>query len=357
MALVHSRHAIHIIGAVTALALGCAPLAARADSTGVATGIIAVRNAPVSIQACAAGWTDLGYSMLSVGESVSFVNRALEPVVAVRFRFELRTTFGEELDTHYGTSEGLYSTNVLIESTRHGDKRFYPAPHSILCSVDTVKFRSGRMWQVGDPPVPLVTSSTSESATTSSGKADHPATCKVTLADKSQIDIPWENAGCAAARRAFVARAHPATCKVTLADKSEIEIPWDNPGCAAARKARDATSTTPLVSYDYDGQKQSGHPVSCSIVTGDAQKTVAWASDECAPARAQWAAEPDWMHAHLWDDHDSAPENLVDGHPKYCDPFTSGLLKGIHYVWSMPICKNARTKWDVIHGNAPPPTR
>ncbi|HEY0393942.1 MAG TPA: hypothetical protein VGD01_05560 [Candidatus Elarobacter sp.] len=373
--------------AAAAATIACLVLAAPTASASLTlnTSTVNFNDAPLTIVNCAATLADTEFGNVNYyfRPHAGYVNASSKMIVAVKVVFVVRDAFDEKLDEYVGQDD------AIIGAGNHGNASWewlnlHDTARNVTCMPYMARFSDGTTWtndfkqhapRNPEPAAPPAAPKPERPPAHTTAAPDHPATCRVTLADKSQIEIPWANAGCANARRAFAARAHPSSCSVRLADGRTIEIPWENAGCADARRAwlnggsaaaaagggknappvpaTAAPAPTPaaIVEVDYDAQNVDGHPVTCVVREGDRIRKPLWQTESCEKARAEWALQPAYMRALLWDSHDAAPENLDNGHPKYCTPTAN---KSLHSTWSSSICTDARLKWGTIHATPPP---
>jgi hypothetical protein len=172
---------------------------ASAADTDLTTQIVTQSAAPVSIDKCQ-GYLhqDGGF----VDEDADFTVRSAQAVTAVRLLFDYYSPFGNHLGSQYGTITGSWKQGASVKGNGWQSANTWAAVYTVHCSVDAVKFEDGSTW----PPDAGASSAATGSSDTSGGR---PTTCNVELIDKTRIDIPWENAGCAKARAAWT-KSHPA---------------------------------------------------------------------------------------------------------------------------------------------------
>ena len=368
---------------MTACAVLTAPPASATQTLSASTTNYA--GAPFTLDACSATLadTDFGNVDYYFRPDAAFTNRSARTIVALKILFVVRDGFDDELERYIGLDDTRMPRGTQIEGSWEWIN-IHSTARTVTCMPYAARFSDGTTWtndfrhavtrRAPKPrrtaaPHPATPGPSAHRQPANGPPGEHPATCRVTLADKSQIEIPWNNPGCASARKSFAARTHPRTCTVLLADGRPIEIPWDNAGCADVRRAWINGGTPPpanaspaaapasrapaTVMVDYNDPLADGHPVTCVLRTGDTEEWPRWETDVCAPARAEWAAQPQYMRETLWDEHDGAPANLENGHPKFCTP---SAYKGVHEPWSAAACQNARLKWEKIQ-SAPHPRR
>ena len=189
--------------AAAALLLPAVPSRAPAADTNLTTQILPQTAAPISIDMCQ-GYLhqDGGF----VDEDADFTNHSPQAVTAVRLLFEYYSPFGNRLGSQYGTITGSWKPNASVKGNGWQSANQWASVYAVRCSIDAIKFQDGTTW-IAQQPAPAASSSAASAA---SGSAPaHPATCNVELIDKTRIDIPWGNAGCAKARAAW-SKAHPA---------------------------------------------------------------------------------------------------------------------------------------------------
>ena len=168
--------------------------------------ILAQADSPVFITLCRAWISDTTYGNINyyINAAMSFRNQFLDNIVAIRFRYDLYSTFDEHLGSLYGSKEGTYSPRALIEP--RGNIMGLTLPDfswinihdnatQIQCSVATVKFANGLVWQASkvnganasglnsggsttETSVAIKKDSTSSAVAVFQG---HPISCKVSL--------------------------------------------------------------------------------------------------------------------------------------------------------------------------------
>jgi hypothetical protein len=309
-----------------ALLLGATLLLPTPASAGkyVDTRVSIQPNAPIEIVGCGAYWETTEVSFLyKMVIYYDFVARVAQGVSAVRMHFSYFSPFGESAGGDYATTEGTFSNGVRIAKA-DTETSEYPVPSRVVCTIDTVKLRDGTVLSGDDlsqpTPEPVQTRRAQpqpaptprpQPAPTVVESSWQPATCSVRLASGKTIEIPWENEGCASARKAFAARSHPKTCRAKLADGTEIDIPWNPERCAASQRAgspkpagtpaglpspRPTPSPgaiptfPPGVIYQRSAEMVDGHPRECVILEGANRTRAPWASDICAGTRTIWDA-------------------------------------------------------------------
>ena len=182
-------------------------------------------EAPIQITYCQA-WitdTDVGNVDYYINSAMTFRDQGDKTATAVRFRLDLYNSFNEHLTSLYGTKEGTFSPDVLIQP-RSGIIGTAPdfswiniwdSSTQVLCSVDTVAFSDGTVWRADfnadvnhflhpatptPMPVDPLPAPSLEPPSLVPTKPIHPSTCRVKLSSGQLIDIPWKNTGCASAR-------------------------------------------------------------------------------------------------------------------------------------------------------------
>ena len=170
---------------------------ASAQDKDLASTIVPQADAPIGVDSCHAYLRD---GDTSINEDVNFTNHASKAVTAIRFLFRYFDPFGRDVGAQYGTITGNFKSGTAVKGSGWQSANTWPAISAVRCSVDDVKFEDAATWQAAaqtaaKPPAPA---------------NDHPASCTVTLIDKTKIDIPWDNPGCGKARASW-AKTHPAT--------------------------------------------------------------------------------------------------------------------------------------------------
>lgn len=308
-------------------------------------------DAPFNLIGCGGALvdTEVGNVDYYIKPNARYSNNGTKHIVALEVQFTLLNSFDEVLGHLVGVDDKGLGPGLNSEATWSW-LNLYPTVRKIECAPYRARFSDATTW-TNDFKVHARPADASAPPT----NLEHPATCKVTLADKSRIDIPWDNPGCAAERKAFAAKAHPATCSVKLADGRTIDIPWNNPGCTDVRKtwasgkesAGTVTAPPAVASIDFTLPLVDGHPEMCVVRDGvNAPRYPQWTSDSCEEARVKWSLLPSYMREELWDSHDGAPENLDRGHPAHCTPWRD---KTVHWLWSSGQCNDARLKWEALH--------
>lgn len=146
-------------------------LVAPANAEGILpVGILAQTHSPVLIRQCISGITEseAGNSNYYIDFAGVFANRTGKDIKAFRLRFDVFGTFNEHLETLYGTEQDgvlAYDTDNALKSTGPTDiggqivgsaDEYIPTwqfinTHDtaayIVCSVDTVRFHDGHMWE------------------------------------------------------------------------------------------------------------------------------------------------------------------------------------------------------------------
>ncbi|MGP6188477.1 MAG: hypothetical protein ACLPSH_00015 [Vulcanimicrobiaceae bacterium] len=189
------------LAAVLFAGLGVAP-AAAADQD-VTTQTLTQTDAPISIDKCQ------GYLHQNgdfVDEDADFTIKGDQGVTAVRLLFDYYSPFGNHLGSQFGTITGTWKAGTSVKGNGWQSANQWAVVYAVRCSVDAVKFADGSSWS--SPGSVAGTSSASTGSTGSGalngGASGHPATCNVELIDRSRIDIPWDNPGCAKARAAWL---------------------------------------------------------------------------------------------------------------------------------------------------------
>jgi hypothetical protein len=203
-----------VAGVAAILFAGAAP-AAAADQD-ITTQILTQTDAPVSIDKCS------GYLHQNgdfVDEDADFTVRATQGVTAVRLLFDYYSPFGNHLGSQYGTITGTWKPGAVVKGNGWQSANQWAVVYAVRCSVDAAKFADGTTWVAQGSAAGAAASSGSSAssggspaAASGAGSSAHPGTCNVELIDKTRIDIPWENPGCAKARAAWI-KAHPAASK------------------------------------------------------------------------------------------------------------------------------------------------
>ncbi|MFY9780626.1 MAG: hypothetical protein WAJ85_08960 [Candidatus Baltobacteraceae bacterium] len=194
-----------LAAAAAALLFANATLApASAADTQLSTQIIPQSDAPIAIDRCQAYLHNDGNF---VDEDADFTVHATQAVTAVRLLFDYFSPFGNHLGAQYGTITGSWKPGASVKGNGWQSANQWAAVYAVRCSVDAIKYEDGSTW-MAQPG-----GSASSASSGGSSDASHPATCNVTLIDNTQIDIPWDNAGCAKARAAWAKTHSPAASK------------------------------------------------------------------------------------------------------------------------------------------------
>jgi len=134
------------------------PAVTGQTNTALQVSIAIQPTSPIGITNCFAGLADTSVGNVDyyVWESVQFVNVADATVTAIRFRFDLSTSFDEPLTSLFGTMDGEFSHGVNIDKAHApigtitadwSNINIWPGAHQIVCSVDTVRFANGQIWK------------------------------------------------------------------------------------------------------------------------------------------------------------------------------------------------------------------
>ena len=119
-------------------------------------------NGPVQIETCKAWLSDtsVGNRNYYISQAVSFENGASQPIVAVRFAFQVLDPFGQPVRTMTGDATGTFAPQVLIQpGFRQGGAvgnswtaiNISPSIDSVVCDVQLVRFADGTLWHQGTP--------------------------------------------------------------------------------------------------------------------------------------------------------------------------------------------------------------
>lgn len=147
----YARTLLLIVGA----AICCGRPAHSAQA--LAVSVMPQNNSPIQISECFGGLTDTDVGNINyyVEQSVIFMNTSNRPVVAVRFKFDFYDAFSEHLGERYGTDTGTFSPGALIDHAHNhiggvmgywSSINIWPSITAIRCSVDTVRFDDGSIW-------------------------------------------------------------------------------------------------------------------------------------------------------------------------------------------------------------------
>jgi hypothetical protein len=156
------------LGAASARALATMPTAALSQP-----------KSPVRVDECLAGMRSSGSGDYRIPNyyvdfAANFTNRSSRDISAVRLRFDIFNSFGEQLQTKYGTDDGQViaagqqQTDIQHDTknesilAKYGNLQTLYVPtwefintadtaHSVVCSVDTVMFADGSKWQAPSP--------------------------------------------------------------------------------------------------------------------------------------------------------------------------------------------------------------
>lgn len=171
--------------ATAALALAVFPVGSRAATT--PTAILSQPASPLRIDDCIAGTRPTGRGDYTIQNyyldfAAVFTNRSSNDVSAVRLRFDLFNTFGEHLETKYGTDDAqtisagaqqvdlrrdTQSEEIIARQSGTAPQLYLPTwewintadtLHSTVCSVDTVMFANGLKWQAPPPTASALSS-------------------------------------------------------------------------------------------------------------------------------------------------------------------------------------------------------
>jgi hypothetical protein len=161
------------------------PTAGRAAQA-LSVEIVSSGGTPVQIDNCRAAFIDkpgpggLVPSILLtkhdfyIAAAVDFTNIAPQPLVAVRFTFDLEDTFNQTVQSLGLDWFGTFSPNVQINARRNlagtvgavGGENASQGPVTLVCSVQYARYSDGRVWHKGDrsatpglyfPPTPSPT--------------------------------------------------------------------------------------------------------------------------------------------------------------------------------------------------------
>jgi hypothetical protein len=150
----------------------------RAAAT-MPTAILSQAKSPVRIDQCLSGLRRTGSGDYAIPNyyldfAASFTNGSGHDVSAVRLRFDIFNSFGEHLQTKYGTDDGqtvapgaqqvdiehdTKTESIIAQNGNPGTLYLptwefintTPTAHATVCSVDTVMFTSGSKWQAAQP--------------------------------------------------------------------------------------------------------------------------------------------------------------------------------------------------------------
>jgi hypothetical protein len=122
-------------------------------------------NSPIRLDECRVESQDAdGVSNFYIASSVSFTNLGPETATAVRFKFDISNPFGDYLGSKFLTQEGTFSPGARIAYQGwHEAIANYGSSGTAKCSVDTVRFSDGTVWQAGEP-APQAASGTASGA-------------------------------------------------------------------------------------------------------------------------------------------------------------------------------------------------
>lgn len=231
-------------------------------------------DAPVWLGDCKAALTDTEFGNVDyyVHPTVTIMNLGRKDVIAVKVQFRTLNSFDEKLDEYIGLSDHRVQPEYQYD-TEWDFLNLYSTAKKVICEVYAVRFSDGTTW-TNSFKYPM------KSGPAPSRAAPKPQP-RATPAPHAATPRPKPKPR---ATGAPVSSAHPATCRVKLADGSEIEIPWDNPGCADARRAAGNASPSPAI----PGDGKAG-PGTTPAPTGPGAGAV------------------------TYDRGDAAPENLVSG--------------------------------------------
>jgi hypothetical protein len=125
-------------------------ISASPANAGLAEYALPQPDAPVQVIGCTAGIQFTGnrwgttYSTLNT--AVDFKNASPKTAVAVLFRLQMTSAFGNVMDNQFAQASGQFAPDTVIKGNHWSDTDTWPGLSIIQCSVNRVQFSDGSVW-------------------------------------------------------------------------------------------------------------------------------------------------------------------------------------------------------------------